>query len=96
MNHLDGLTVKEHLSKVSNVYRRGVFVITDGDGNDRKKMRNLVNQIEEVGDTKVFGIGIGGVSESSLATSYNHYLKVDNVNALPNALVNLLKSQFRR
>lgn len=80
----------------SRRYRKGVFVITDGEGSDPRATKELVDQIEKLENTTVFGLGIGDVEERNLAATYNHYLKVDDVNGLPSTLVNLMKTQFRR
>jgi uncharacterized protein YegL len=90
-------TVRDHLDSFDPSTRnpRGVFVISDGEGNDPRKMKELVRDMESK-NAQVFGIGIGGVDKQALARSYEHYVQVDDVAGLPAVLAGLLRSQFRR
>lgn len=98
-NDLNAIQILEdHIKKFdsSHKYRKGIFVITDGEGADPAMMKEKVTEIETMHNTTVFGIGIGSVRESSLKQTYNTYLKVDNVQALPSTLVSIMKTQFKR
>lgn len=77
-------------------YRKGFFVISDGEGADPKKMQELVTDIETHHKATVFGIGIGDMKETSLKQTYNHWLRVKDTKDLPTALVNIMRGQFRR
>lgn len=80
----------------TNHYRKGFFVISDGEGADPNAMKALVTEIEGHHNATVFGIGIGSMKESSLKQSYNTWLRVGNVGELPNTLVGIMRGQFRR
>lgn len=90
--------LRNHLRQFdpSHHYRKGVFVITDGEGADPIATKELITEIEKLDHTTIFGLGIGGVDESALKQTYNHYLRVGNIKDLPTTLVELMKTQFRR
>lgn len=91
-------TIKERILKFdpNQTYHKGIFVISDGEGADPDKMKDLVLQIEKNNNATVFGIGIGDMDEESLRQRYDHYLMINNIKELPMALVNLMRGQFKR
>jgi len=91
-------TAKERMMKFdpTNSYHKGIFVISDGEGADPNKMKDLVTEIEKNYNATVFGLGIGGMPEAALKQTYNHYLHIKNIKELPRTLVDLMKTQFRR
>lgn len=89
--------VREHLTKFDpgSVHPKGIFVITDGDGQGAST-KEVVTEIERNLNATVFGIGIGDMKVSDLQRTYNRYLRVDQVSDLPRELVNLMRGQFAR
>lgn len=90
-------TVKDHIQAFDPEHQnpKGVFVISDGCGDDPGKTKTLVQGME-LQNVKVLGIGIGGMREQDLAQSYTRYVCVEDVAKLPSTLASLLRSQFRR
>jgi uncharacterized protein with von Willebrand factor type A (vWA) domain len=91
-------TAKERMMRFdpSNNFHKGIFVISDGEGADPGKMKDLVSEIEKNYNATVFGLGIGGMPEAALKQSYNNYLHIKNIKDLPKTLVDLMRTQFRR
>ncbi len=80
----------------SNIYKKSIFWITDGQSNDPSTVKQKVTELEKKHNATVFAVGIGDVEERFLKETYNTYLKVDRIEQLPVELTNLMRGQFRR
>lgn len=92
-------TLTRHITKFdgANRYRKSIFWITDGEAYSHEEVKRRITKLEQGHKATVFAIGIGSsIRESSLKSTYNHYMKVNEVSHLPTTLVGLMRAQFRR
>ncbi len=75
--------------------QRTMFVIGDGDGQGMRTY-DLVKNLALKDQIKVYGLGIGGVSEASFKRTYPKYAVMDNPDDLVKTLIGLIKEQFQR
>jgi hypothetical protein len=97
-NDTQALKITNHQIKTNiniDTTKNIVFVVTDGEGYYRSA-REEVQKLEKDLKAKVFGVGIGAISEDSLKKVYDHYVKIEDVTELPSVLIKLMRSQFKR
>lgn len=91
--------IQKHMAAevgINDQQPKGVFIITDGGSGAPDEMKELIRSMEEKNNCKIYGIGIGGVTDDMLKPVYNQYFSIKNVSDLPQSLVALMRSQFRR
>lgn len=73
-----------------------VLTITDGGSNDVTTARQAIADIEKVPRNKVYGIGIGGISQDQISRTYDKGVAIRDVTELSKVLTGLVRNQFRR
>lgn len=87
--------INEMFNQLPHSYNKSVFVLSDGDGQGGNT-KSLITEMTAKDKIKVFGLGLGNVSEMSFKQTYNRYALVQNLSGLPNALIDMVREQFRR
>lgn len=87
--------VHEQNKALPDSYNKSVFVLTDGDG-QWGDTQELVKTMTTKDNIKVFGFGLGYVNEESMKQTYPKYAVCQEVEQLPNVLVDLVREQFKR
>ena len=90
--------VTEHIKRFDPVdeHKKTVFWVTDGEAHQPHQVHKKVLALEKDHRTKVYAIGIGGVRDEALKTSYPRWLNIKDVKELPRELISLMRAQFRR
>ena len=87
--------VGESFDRIPDTYQKALFVLTDGDGRG-EDVKSLIVDLQNKHRIKTYGVGLGCVSEYSFQRTYPKFVLTPETSDLPNALVNLVREQFKR
>ena len=74
-----------------------IFFLTDGDTDRRDERADCLARFENKLNAYVFGVGIGrGINYETIIRNYKRGIQVDQVQELPQRLVEVIRSVIKR